>query len=46
MSVSAEAVQSQTACDNGVVNVPERGRVDTVTRSLLVKVCSLLLWEN
>uniref|UniRef100_A0A8C7L5Z1 Alpha-macroglobulin-like TED domain-containing protein n=1 Tax=Oncorhynchus kisutch TaxID=8019 RepID=A0A8C7L5Z1_ONCKI len=30
-------VRSQTACDNGVVNVPERGRVDTVTRSLLVK---------
>uniref|UniRef100_A0AAZ3SNF4 Alpha-2-macroglobulin-like n=1 Tax=Oncorhynchus tshawytscha TaxID=74940 RepID=A0AAZ3SNF4_ONCTS len=37
VSVSAEAVRSQTACDNGVVNVPERGRVDTVTRSLLVK---------
>uniref|UniRef100_A0A8C7V0G1 Alpha-macroglobulin receptor-binding domain-containing protein n=1 Tax=Oncorhynchus mykiss TaxID=8022 RepID=A0A8C7V0G1_ONCMY len=37
VSVSAAAVRSQTACDNGVVNVPERGRVDTVTRSLLVK---------
>uniref|UniRef100_A0A673WJM1 Alpha-2-macroglobulin-like n=1 Tax=Salmo trutta TaxID=8032 RepID=A0A673WJM1_SALTR len=37
VSVSAAAVQSHTACCNGVVNVPERGRVDTVTRSLLVK---------
>uniref|UniRef100_A0A8K9WP64 Alpha-2-macroglobulin-like n=1 Tax=Oncorhynchus mykiss TaxID=8022 RepID=A0A8K9WP64_ONCMY len=37
VSVSAAAVRSQTECDNGVVNVPERGRVDTVTRSLLVK---------
>uniref|UniRef100_A0A4W5JWQ4 Alpha-2-macroglobulin-like n=1 Tax=Hucho hucho TaxID=62062 RepID=A0A4W5JWQ4_9TELE len=37
VSVSAAAVQSHTACDNGVVNVPERGRIDTVTRSLLVK---------
>uniref|UniRef100_A0A673XUE1 Alpha-2-macroglobulin-like n=1 Tax=Salmo trutta TaxID=8032 RepID=A0A673XUE1_SALTR len=37
VSVSAAAVQSHAACGNGVVNVPERGRVDTVTRSLLVK---------
>lgn len=43
VSVSAAAVQSHAACGNGVVNVPERGRVDTVTRGLLVKVCSLLL---
>uniref|UniRef100_A0A8C7TNX9 Alpha-2-macroglobulin-like n=1 Tax=Oncorhynchus mykiss TaxID=8022 RepID=A0A8C7TNX9_ONCMY len=39
VSVSAEAVQSHTACDNEIVNVPERGRIDTVTKSLLVKVC-------
>ncbi|XP_064840694.1 alpha-2-macroglobulin-like [Oncorhynchus masou masou] len=37
VSVSAEAVQSHAACDNEIVNVPERGRIDTVTRSLLVK---------
>eukprot|EP00063_Salmo_salar_P071881 XP_014046716.1 PREDICTED: murinoglobulin-1-like [Salmo salar] len=37
VSVSAAAVQSHAACGNGVVNVPERGRVDTVTRGLLVK---------
>ncbi|CAB1344318.1 unnamed protein product, partial [Coregonus sp. 'balchen'] len=36
VSVSAEAVHSHTACDHEIVNVPERGRVDTVTRSLLV----------
>uniref|UniRef100_A0A8C7TCF8 Alpha-macroglobulin receptor-binding domain-containing protein n=1 Tax=Oncorhynchus mykiss TaxID=8022 RepID=A0A8C7TCF8_ONCMY len=37
VSISAEAVQSHTACDNEIVNVPERGRIDTVTKSLLVK---------
>ncbi|CAB1344316.1 unnamed protein product [Coregonus sp. 'balchen'] len=36
VSVSAAAVHSHTACDHEIVNVPERGRVDTVTRSLLV----------
>ncbi|CAB1347764.1 unnamed protein product, partial [Coregonus sp. 'balchen'] len=37
VSVSAEAVQSHTTCDNEIVNVPERGRIDIVTQSLLVK---------
>ncbi|XP_037402274.1 alpha-2-macroglobulin-like [Pygocentrus nattereri] len=37
VTVSAEAEQSQTVCDNEIVNVPERGRIDTVTRSLLVQ---------
>ncbi|XP_041727036.1 alpha-2-macroglobulin-like [Coregonus clupeaformis] len=37
VSVSAEVVQSHTACDNKIVNVPERERIDTVTLSLLVK---------
>ncbi|XP_072548194.1 alpha-2-macroglobulin-like [Salminus brasiliensis] len=37
VTVSAEAEQSQTVCDNEIVSVPERGRIDTVTRSLLVK---------
>uniref|UniRef100_A0A6Q2Y3X2 Alpha-2-macroglobulin bait region domain-containing protein n=1 Tax=Esox lucius TaxID=8010 RepID=A0A6Q2Y3X2_ESOLU len=37
VSVTAAAVPSNTACNNEVVSVPERGRLDTVTRSLLVK---------
>uniref|UniRef100_A0A8C8CY98 Alpha-2-macroglobulin n=1 Tax=Oncorhynchus tshawytscha TaxID=74940 RepID=A0A8C8CY98_ONCTS len=37
VSVSAEAVQSHAVCDNEIVNVPERGRIDTVTQNLLVK---------
>ncbi|XP_076831914.1 alpha-2-macroglobulin-like [Brachyhypopomus gauderio] len=37
VTVSAEAEQSQTVCDNEVVSVPERGRIDTVTRSLIVQ---------
>ncbi|KAM9468690.1 alpha-2-macroglobulin-like isoform 2-T2 [Clarias gariepinus] len=37
VTVSAEAEQSQTVCDNEIVSVPERGRVDTVTRSLIVQ---------
>uniref|UniRef100_A0AAY5EJF4 Uncharacterized protein n=1 Tax=Electrophorus electricus TaxID=8005 RepID=A0AAY5EJF4_ELEEL len=37
VTVSAEAEQSQTVCDNEIVSVPERGRIDTVTRSLVVQ---------
>uniref|UniRef100_A0A3B3QDC3 CD109 molecule n=1 Tax=Paramormyrops kingsleyae TaxID=1676925 RepID=A0A3B3QDC3_9TELE len=37
VTVRAEAVESQTVCDNEIVSVPEKGRVDTITRSLLVK---------
>ncbi|XP_037402333.1 alpha-2-macroglobulin-like [Pygocentrus nattereri] len=37
VTVSAEAEQSQTVCDNEIVSVPERGRIDTVIRSLLVQ---------
>uniref|UniRef100_A0A6Q2WUM8 Alpha-2-macroglobulin domain-containing protein n=1 Tax=Esox lucius TaxID=8010 RepID=A0A6Q2WUM8_ESOLU len=33
VSVRAEAVQSDVSCDNEIVTVPERGRIDTVTRS-------------
>ncbi|XP_056329658.1 alpha-2-macroglobulin-like protein 1 [Danio aesculapii] len=36
ITVSAEAEASQTVCDNELVSVPERGRIDTVTRSLRV----------
>lgn len=38
VTVSAEAVASHASCDNEIVSVPERGRIDTVTRSLIVKV--------
>ncbi|XP_062873323.1 alpha-2-macroglobulin-like [Trichomycterus rosablanca] len=37
VTVSAEAEQSQTVCDNEIVSVPERGRIDIVTRSLIVQ---------
>ncbi|NP_001410202.1 alpha-2-macroglobulin-like 2 [Danio rerio] len=37
VTVRAEAEASQTVCDNEIVSVPERGRIDTVTRSLLVQ---------
>ncbi|XP_036453897.1 alpha-2-macroglobulin-like isoform X2 [Colossoma macropomum] len=37
VTVSAEAEQSQAVCDNEIVSVPERGRTDTVTRSLIVQ---------
>ncbi|XP_046718468.1 alpha-2-macroglobulin-like isoform X2 [Silurus meridionalis] len=37
VTVSAEAEQSQILCDNEIVSVPERGRIDTVTRSLIVQ---------
>ncbi|XP_030632011.1 alpha-2-macroglobulin [Chanos chanos] len=37
VTVSAEAEASQSLCDNDIVTVPDRGRIDTVTRTLLVK---------
>ncbi|XP_016300744.1 alpha-2-macroglobulin-like [Sinocyclocheilus anshuiensis] len=37
ITVSAEAEASQTVCDNEIVSVPERGCIDTVTRSLLLQ---------
>lgn len=38
LSVTAEAVDSQGSCSNEIVVVPERGRVDKVKRTLIVKV--------
>ncbi|XP_068557776.1 alpha-2-macroglobulin-like isoform X1 [Cebidichthys violaceus] len=37
VTVAAEAVASHASCDNEIVSVPERGRIDVVTRSLIVK---------
>ncbi|XP_054901641.1 alpha-2-macroglobulin-like [Poeciliopsis prolifica] len=38
VTVSAEAVPSHASCENEIVEVPERGRIDTVTRSLRVEI--------
>lgn len=38
VTVSAEVVPSNIPCGNEIVSVPDRGRIDTVTRSLIVKV--------
>ncbi|XP_061924564.1 alpha-2-macroglobulin-like [Entelurus aequoreus] len=37
VTVTAEAVPSRALCNNEIANVPERGRVDVVTRTLIVK---------
>uniref|UniRef100_A0A3Q3RY91 Alpha-2-macroglobulin-like 1 n=1 Tax=Mastacembelus armatus TaxID=205130 RepID=A0A3Q3RY91_9TELE len=37
VSVTAGAVASQASCGNEIVSVPERGRIDVVTKSLIVK---------
>ncbi|KAM6383238.1 alpha-2-macroglobulin-like isoform 3-T6 [Alca torda] len=36
-SVSTEALQNQQPCGNAIVETPEKGRKDTVTRQLLVE---------
>ncbi|XP_036006002.1 alpha-2-macroglobulin [Fundulus heteroclitus] len=37
VTVTAEAVPSHASCDNEIVSIPERGRIDVVTRPLIVK---------
>ncbi|XP_061682703.1 alpha-2-macroglobulin-like [Syngnathoides biaculeatus] len=37
VTVTAEALPSHASCDNEIVSVPERGRIDVVTRPLIVK---------
>ncbi|KAJ8368236.1 hypothetical protein SKAU_G00082640 [Synaphobranchus kaupii] len=37
IKVSAEALKTDDLCENEVVTVPERGRIDTVIRTLLVE---------
>uniref|UniRef100_A0A3Q3EZL1 Alpha-2-macroglobulin domain-containing protein n=1 Tax=Labrus bergylta TaxID=56723 RepID=A0A3Q3EZL1_9LABR len=37
VTISAEAVASHVSCDNEIVSVPDRGRIDVVTRTLIVK---------
>uniref|UniRef100_A0AAX7U735 Alpha-2-macroglobulin domain-containing protein n=1 Tax=Astatotilapia calliptera TaxID=8154 RepID=A0AAX7U735_ASTCA len=37
VTVSAEAVASVDLCDSGAVTVPDRGRIDVVTKPLIVK---------
>ncbi|XP_069003493.1 alpha-2-macroglobulin-like [Embiotoca jacksoni] len=37
VTVTAEAVTSHASCDNEIVSVPDRGRIDVVTKPLIVK---------
>uniref|UniRef100_A0A3P9PFK9 Alpha-2-macroglobulin-like n=1 Tax=Poecilia reticulata TaxID=8081 RepID=A0A3P9PFK9_POERE len=37
VTVTAEAIPSHASCDNEIVSIPDRGRIDTVTRPLVVK---------
>uniref|UniRef100_A0A096LVI2 Alpha-2-macroglobulin-like n=1 Tax=Poecilia formosa TaxID=48698 RepID=A0A096LVI2_POEFO len=37
VTVTAEAVPSHSSCNNEIVSVPDRGRIDVVTRPLIVK---------
>ncbi|XP_060902031.1 alpha-2-macroglobulin-like isoform X1 [Labrus mixtus] len=37
VTMSAEAVASHVSCDNEIVSVPDRGHIDVVTRTLIVK---------
>ncbi|XP_034557119.1 alpha-2-macroglobulin-like protein 1 [Notolabrus celidotus] len=37
VTMTAEAVTSDVSCNNEIVKVPERGRIDKVTKSLIVK---------
>uniref|UniRef100_A0A3P9P5V8 Alpha-2-macroglobulin-like n=1 Tax=Poecilia reticulata TaxID=8081 RepID=A0A3P9P5V8_POERE len=37
VTVTAEAIPSHSSCDNEIVSVPDRGRIDVVTRPLIVK---------
>ncbi|KAK2846829.1 hypothetical protein Q5P01_009828 [Channa striata] len=46
VSVTAEAVASHVSCDNEVVSVPDRGRVDVVTKSLVVKADGTEMTKN
>uniref|UniRef100_A0A671U9I5 Alpha-2-macroglobulin-like n=1 Tax=Sparus aurata TaxID=8175 RepID=A0A671U9I5_SPAAU len=46
VSVTAEAVASHALCGNEIVSVPERGRIDVVTRSLIVKAEGTEMMKN
>ncbi|XP_047450995.1 alpha-2-macroglobulin-like isoform X2 [Mugil cephalus] len=37
VTVTAEALVSHISCENEIVTVPERGRIDVVTKSLIIK---------
>lgn len=38
VAIKAEAVSSPISCNNEIVSVPERGRIDLVKKPLIVKV--------
>lgn len=38
VAIKAEAVAPEISCSNEIVSVPERGRIDLVKKTLIVKV--------
>lgn len=38
VAIKAEAVTSDISCNNEIVSVPDRGRIDLVKKTLIVKV--------
>lgn len=43
ISVKAEAMQSSILCGKNAVFVPQKGRIDTIIKTLLVQVITILL---
>uniref|UniRef100_A0AAQ5XLM5 Alpha-2-macroglobulin bait region domain-containing protein n=1 Tax=Amphiprion ocellaris TaxID=80972 RepID=A0AAQ5XLM5_AMPOC len=46
VTVKAEAVTSDVFCNNEIVSVPDRGRIDTVTKTLIVKADGVEMTET
>uniref|UniRef100_A0A3Q0RUH5 Alpha-2-macroglobulin bait region domain-containing protein n=1 Tax=Amphilophus citrinellus TaxID=61819 RepID=A0A3Q0RUH5_AMPCI len=46
VTISAEAVASGVSCGNELVTVPERGRIDVITKSLIVKVEGVMVTKT
>uniref|UniRef100_A0A3P8S0D9 Alpha-2-macroglobulin bait region domain-containing protein n=1 Tax=Amphiprion percula TaxID=161767 RepID=A0A3P8S0D9_AMPPE len=46
VTVTAEAVTSDVFCNNEMVSVPDRGRIDIVTKTLIVKVGTIFSLLN
>uniref|UniRef100_A0A3P8S171 Alpha-2-macroglobulin bait region domain-containing protein n=1 Tax=Amphiprion percula TaxID=161767 RepID=A0A3P8S171_AMPPE len=46
VTVTAEAVTSDVSCNNEIVSIPDRGRIDTVTKSLIVKAEGVEMTET
>lgn len=46
ISVKAEAMQSSILCGKNAVFVPQKGRIDTIIKTLLVQVITILLLKK